>query len=86
MCIGWGKEGVKVGGSGGVVSALVMLNKIYSFSSLLPNSIVATIPTYSPEHGSTHNNCEKWLKTYNTLTYRNSLFFKGYLLYYTFRY
>ena len=60
-----------------------MLNKICSFPSLLPNSIVATIPTYSPEHGSTHDDCEKWLKTYNTPTYRNSLFFKGPLLYST---
>ena len=50
---------------------------------MLPNSIVATIPTYSPEHGSTHDDCEKWLKTYNTPTYRNSLFFKGPLLYST---
>ena len=41
-----------------------MLNKIRSFPSLLPNSIVAKIPTYSPEHGSTHDDCEKWLKTY----------------------
>ena len=64
-------------------NALVMLNKISSFPSLLPNSIVATIPTYSPEHGSTHDDCEKWLKTYNTPTYRNSLFFKGPLLYST---
>ena len=54
-----------------------MLNKIRSFPSLLPNSIVATIPTHSPEH----DDCEKWLKTYNTPTYRNSLFFKGPLLY-----
>ena len=65
------------------LNALVMLNKIRSFPSLLPNSIVATIPTYSPEHGSTHDDCEKWLKTYNTPTYRNSLFFKGPLLYST---
>ena len=57
------------------LNALVMLNKIRSFPSLLPNSIVATIPTYSPEHESTHDDCEKWLKTYNTPTYRNSLFF-----------
>ena len=47
-----------------------MLNKIRSFPSLLPNSIVATIPTYSPEHGSTHDDCKKLLKTYNTPTYR----------------
>ena len=65
------------------LNALVMLNKIRSFPSLLPNSIVATIPTYSPEHGTTHDDCEKWLKTYNTPTYRNSLFFKGPLLYST---
>ena len=30
---------------------------------------------------STHDDCEIWLKTYNTPTYRNSLFFKGPLLY-----
>ena len=68
------------------LNALVMLNKIRSFPSLLPNSIVATIPTYRPghdSHGSTHDDCEKWLKTYNTPTYRNSLFFKGPLLYST---
>ena len=65
------------------LNALVMLNKIRLFPSLLPNSIVTTIPTYSPEHGSTHDDCEKWLKTYNTPTYRNSLFFKGPLLYST---
>ena len=56
------------------LNALVMLNKIRSFPSSLPNSIVATIPTYSPEHGSTHDDCEKWLKTYNTPNSRNSLF------------
>ena len=44
------------------LNALVMLNKIRSFPSLLPNSIVATITTYSPEHGSTHNDCEKMAK------------------------
>ena len=59
------------------LNALVMLNKIRSFPSLLPNSIVATIPTYSPEHGSTHDDCEKWLKTYNTPSYRNFLVFQG---------
>ena len=58
-----------------------MLNKIRSFPSLQPNSIVATITTYSPEHGSTHDDCEKWLKTYITPTYQNSLFFKGQLCY-----
>ena len=65
------------------LNALVMLNKIRSFPSLLPNLIVAKIPTYSPEHGSTHDDCEKSLKTNNTPTYRNSLFFKGPLLYST---
>ena len=35
------------------------------------------------DDGSTHDDCEKWLKTYNTLTYRNSLFFKRPLLYST---
>ena len=50
---------------------------------MLQNSIIPAIPTYSPEPGPTHDDCEKWLKTYNTPTYRNSLFFKGRLLYST---
>ena len=32
---------------------------------------------FSPEHRLTHDDCEKWLKIYNSPTYRNSL------LYYT---
>ena len=60
-----------------------MLKKIRSFPSLYPNSIIDTIPTYSQEPGSTHNDCEQWLRTYNIPTCRNSLFFKGPLLYST---
>ena len=65
------------------MNALLLIKKIRSFPSLLPNSIIATIPNNSPEPGSTHNDCETWLRAYNTNTYRNSLFFKGPLLYST---
>ena len=46
-----------------VLNALLLLKKIRSFPSLLPNSIIDTVPTYSPEPGSTHNDCEIWLRT-----------------------
>ena len=65
------------------MNALLLIKKMRSFPSLLPNSIIATIPNNSPEPGSTHNDCETWLRTYNTATYRNSLFFRGPLLYST---
>ena len=65
------------------LNALLMIKKIHSYPSLLPNSITETIPTNSPEPGSNHNDCETWLRTYNTTIYRNSLFFRGPLLFST---
>ena len=65
------------------LNAVLLVEKIRSFPSLLPPSIVSTIPTSSPIPGSTYADCENWLRIYNTSVYRNSLFFKGPLLYST---
>ena len=66
-----------------VLNALIMIEKTRTFPSLLPPSILATIPTNSPVPGSTYHDCEIWLQAYNTITFRNSLFFKGPMLYST---
>ena len=64
-----------------VLNTLIMIEKTRTFPSLLPPSISSTIPANSPVPGSTYHECENWLQTYNTITYRNSLFFKGPMLY-----
>ena len=65
------------------LNAFLFVEKTRTFPSLLPPSVVSTIHTSSPVPGSTHEDCENWLQVYNTLTYRNSLFFKGPMLYCT---
>ena len=59
----------------------MFIRKVRNFPSLLPLSIRATISEESPEYGSTDETCKNWLETYNNHIYRNSLFFKGPLLY-----
>ena len=65
------------------LNALLFMGKIHSFPSLLPPSIISTIPTSSPVPGSTYENCENWLLAYNNCVYRTSVFFKGPMLYTT---
>ena len=52
------------------------MHKIYSCPSLLPPSILQTIPPNAPLPGSTHETCSQWLQIYSN-TFSNSLFFKG---------
>ena len=47
---------------------------------LLPPPIVATISKESPVIGSTHVECENWLKFYDNFVYRTTVFYKGPLL------
>ena len=63
----------------GIISlnTLIFIRKVRHFPSLLPPSIVLTIAKNSPVEGSTHDTCEDWLKFYDNLSYRNSVFYKG---------
>ena len=63
------------------LNALLFIHKIRRFSILLPASINLTISEDSPVIGSTHDTCINWLEIYNSQVYRNSVFFKGSLLY-----
>ena len=59
------------------------MHKIYSFPSQLPLSIRNTIPDNAPsaELDLSHETCLAWVDRYNNKNYRNSIFFKGPLLY-----
>ena len=61
-------------------NTLILMHKIHNYPSLLPESIVETIPLDSPVVGSNYESCEHWLKLYNSFPYNNSIFFKGPLL------
>ena len=61
-------------------NAFILLHKIQNYPSLIPQSIRDTIPDNSPVVGSTHQDCENWLKVYDNQYYRKSVFFKGPIL------
>lgn len=63
-----------------VKNALTFMYKVHKYE-LLPLSIKMTISDKSPVPGSTHESCNEWLLEYNSLQQKNSLFFKGPLLY-----
>ena len=60
------------------------MRKYHSFPSLLPRSVRDTISEIAPLRGvrDTNDNIKIWLNQYNNYIYRNSLFFKGPLLYF----
>ena len=55
--------------------------KIHNFATKLPTSVRDTIPNNVPTAGSTHVTCGDWLAEYSYCKYRNSIYFKGPLLY-----
>ena len=64
-----------------VKNSLLFMHKINNFERLLPISIRETIANDAPSRGSDHVTCQGWLAEFGTNSYRNSLFFKGPLLY-----
>ena len=63
------------------LNTLIFMQKTINYPSLLPKSILNTIGQGSPVPGSTHHSCEQWLKDYDNIHYRKSIFFKGPLLF-----
>ena len=58
------------------------MNKVYHFPSQLPNYVLKTIPVNAPSRQlADPESCHSWSDNYNTSTYRNSIFFKGPLLF-----
>ena len=64
-----------------VLNTLIFMQKTINYPSLLPKSILNTIAEGSPIPGSTHESCEHWLSLHDNCYYRNSIFFKGPLLF-----
>ena len=62
-------------------NAAIFMFKLYYHKSLLPDSIVELFPSDIPlPSGMNHElNCD-WLNNYGTVSYRNSIFYKGPLL------
>ncbi|KAL5253023.1 hypothetical protein ACHWQZ_G015697 [Mnemiopsis leidyi] len=63
-----------------VKNALTLMHKVKNMPGLLPNSIKALFSVNIPITNSTYENCEEWLSTYNTPTFRQSIFYKGPML------
>ena len=64
-----------------VKNALIFMYKVHHFAMEIPSSIRDTIPDNSPIAGSSHETCAEWLSEHNTSKQRNSVYFKGPLLY-----
>ena len=62
-------------------NALLLMTKVSKFPSSLPPSISGTFHDVIQEFGANNNIPNWWLEKYNSLSYRNSIFFKGHMLY-----
>ena len=62
-------------------NTLLFMYKVNRFRSELPNSVRETIAINAPTVGSTYETCADWLESFNNNIYRNSIFFKGPLLF-----
>ena len=62
-------------------NAILLLTKTTEFPSALPKSINRTFPENAPIFNYNCDISSIWLEKYNTLCYRNSVFFKGPMLY-----
>ena len=62
-------------------NVMIFMNKVHNSPSLLPPSIKNLIPDNAPIPGSTHETCLAWIDCFRTIRLRNSLFYKGPLLF-----
>ena len=67
-------------------NAINFMNKIFNFPSQIPRAVANTIPNNVPTRTIMSSNSQShvianWSNVYNTNVYRNSVFFKGPLLY-----
>ena len=63
-------------------NAVIFMFKLYYHKSSLPESIVELFPSDTPlPSGMNHELNSDWLNNYGTVSYRNSIFYKGPLLF-----
>ena len=58
-------------------NASILMHKINHFPDTVPPSIRNCFPSSRPALASDHENCADWLKVYNEIPYRASIFYKG---------
>ena len=61
-------------------NALLLMHRIKHFPRMLPASIVALMPNNIPTAESDHVTSADWLESYNNVSFRPSVFYKGPLL------
>ena len=64
-----------------VKNALLFMYKVHKFPQQLPFSMRATIPKNAPTAGSNYETCTEWLSENCYAKSRNSIYFKGPLLF-----
>ena len=66
-----------------VRNAQIFMQKVNNLPHLLPSSVRETISVLAPRRScdSNHETCHAWLEDFGSHVYRNSLFFKGPLIY-----
>ena len=64
-----------------VKNALLLMHKLNHFPSSLPRSINDTFPSNMPSLGATHETSKLWYEIYGGCPYKNSIYYKGPLLY-----
>ena len=66
-------------------NTLLFMYKVNKFMCYLPISVRETISENAPKGCSSHVTCADWLETYNNNVFRNSIVFKGPLLFSDFK-
>ena len=61
-------------------NTFLFMHKVNYFPSLLPSSIISTIPENAPDASATHETSCSWLNIYGNPVFRSSVFYKGPLL------
>ena len=62
-------------------NSLVLMTKNTDFPSAQPKTVNESFPENAPNFNYSCDVFSTWLEKYNTLCYRNSMFFKGPMLY-----
>ena len=62
-------------------NAIILMTKVTDFPLMQPTSINSTFPENAPNFNVLRDVAGAWLDKYNTLCYRDSIFFKGPMLY-----
>ena len=64
-----------------IKNAITLMHRVMHFPDSLPPSIVQTIPPNIPTIESDHRTSADWLSIYSNYKFKNSIFFKGPLLF-----